>query len=363
MKRLSASTIILVMANRVLRAESVDGVLEFKSAPRPPGEALAGAVSTGLALGKTSGAVWVLSEEIFSQSVSLNPAQITGLTSGQLGRALAFEVEPFSGIPMVEGAIGFRDDGGGAFDVVEIPSSSRDAIVKAVAAAGGKLAGIGHAADVPATDDVARAWLENCVSRVVAGELPLITPPAPAPSPNRFLYAGVALASVALGLVILLTGWYSQRRKDLETLNAAFGNATRDLTAINKRIDELGKEQATLEQGKNTRDGVVVRRGAILALLKAVAALRSDEVVVREIKSEGPSSLLLSGLALEAGAVDEMGIVLTNSLRGVGWSVLPRQKTGTNRLPNGGPWEFSLIVSHWEDTRTEELLQVRQPSE
>lgn len=363
MKRPFASTIVVVTGSRVMRAHSEDGGLDFKSAARPPGESSAGSVSAALALGKSSGAIWVLADEIFAQRVSLNPSQIAGLTSGQLERALAFEVEPFSGIPMAEGAIGFSDEGGGAFAVVEMPRSGRDAILKAVAGAGGKLAGIAHAADVPTADEAARTWLETWITRLESGELPVITPPAPAPSPNRFLYAGVALAAVAVGLVFLLTGWYSQRRKDLETLNAAFGSATRDLTSINLRTGELGKEQATLEQGKNERDRLVVRRGAILALLKALATHRSDEIVVRQIKSEGPSGLLLSGLALEAGAVDELGIVLTQALRGVGWSVQPRHKTGTNRLPNGGPWEFTLIVTHWEDTRTEELLQARQPSE
>lgn len=363
MKHSAASTIVAVATNRIMRATPGDGGLDFKSAPRPPGEPFGDSVSAALALGKSSGAVWVLGEEIFAQRVTLNPAQIAGLTSGQLERALAFEVEPFSGIPMVEGAIGFRDEGGGAFAVVEMPRSGRDAVLKAVAAAGGKLAGIAHATDVPATDEAARAWLETCISQLDAGALPTITPPAAAPSPHRFLYTGMALAAAAFGIVFLLTGWYSLQRKNLETLNTAFGTATRDLTSVNRRIEELGKEQAALEQGNNTRDGVVVRRGSILALLKALATHRSDEVVVREIKSEGPSGLVLSGLALEAGAVDELGIILTQSLRGVGWSVQPRHKTGTNRLPNGGPWEFSLIVSHWEDTRTDELLQAPPLSE
>ena len=363
MKRPSASIIVVVTGTRVMWARADGSGLDFKSALRPPGDSFAGAVSAALALGKTTGAVWVLADDIFAQRVSLNPAQIIGLTSGQLERALAFEVEPFSGIPMAEGAIGFRDEGGGAFAVVEMPRSGRDAIIKAVAGAGGKLAGIAHVVDIPTADEAVRSWLEMCATRLDSGELPVIAPPAPEPSPKRFFYAGAALAALAVGLVFVLASYYSQRRKDLGTLNAAFGTATNDLTAINRRIEELGKEQATLEQGKNERDRLVVRRGAILALMKSLATHRSDEIVVREIKSEGPSGLLLSGLALEAGAVDELGIVLTQSLRGVGWSVQPRQKTGTNRLPNGGPWEFSLIVTHWQDARTDELLQARQPSE
>lgn len=363
MKRSSPSIIVVVAGSRIMRVEALDGALDCKSAPRPPGESFAGSVSAALGLGKISGAVRVLGDDIFAQRVSLNPAQIAGLTSSQLERALAFEVEPFSGIPMVEGAIGFHDEGGGSFAVVEMTRSGRDAILKVVAEAGGKLAAISCAENFPATDEAARTWLEQWIPQMDAAHLPIITPPVPAPSPHRFLYAGLAIAAVALVLVYLMTYLYKRQRSDLETLNAAFGTATRDLTTVNRRIQELGTELSTLEQEKSTRDRVAIRRGSILALLKALATHRSDEVVVRQIKSEGPSGLILSGLALEAGAVDELGIVLTNSLRGVGWSVQPRGKTGTNQLPNGGPWEFSLLVTHWEDNRTEELLQARQPSE
>ena len=363
MKRPSASTIVVITANRVMRAEPTAGGLEFKSAARPPGEGFTAAVRSALALGKAAGTVWVLGEQVFTQRVTLNPAQIAGLSASQLERALAFEVEPFSGIPMGEGIIGFHDEGGGVFSVVEMPRMERDAIVAAVTAAGGKLAGIVHAADVPATDDAAQTWLENWISRLDAGGLPVITPAAAAPSPSRFLYAGVALTAAALAVVFLLLGWYAQQRKTLATQSAEFAAAASELAAVTGSTQALAKEQATLEQGNANREHVVTRRGAILALLKAVATHRSDEVVVREIKAEGASGLLMSGLALEAGAVDELGLVLTQSLRGVGWSVQPRHKTGTNRLPNGGPWEFSLIVSHWEDTRTDELLQAPPLSE
>ena len=363
MKTASASSFILITAHRVIRAEPLGGGMNFKSIPRPPGESLAASVSAALALAPPASAIWVLADEIFAQRVTLNLTQIAGLTPGQLERALAFEVEPFSGIPMAEGAIGFHDEGGGSFAVVEMPRTSRDGVIKAVLAVGGKLAGITHAAAVPTADDAAQTWLEKQLARLGAGELPVITAPAPAPSANRFLYAGVALAAVALGLVFLLSGWYSLRRKQLESQNAAFGTATPDLAAIKRQNEELVKLQAALELGASERDRVTVRRGAILALLRALAIHRSDSVVVLEIKAEGPSGILLSGQALEAEAVDELSIILTQSLRGVGWSVQPRHKTGMHQLSNGGPWEFSLIVTHWEDTRTAELLQARQPNE
>ena len=69
---------------------------------------------------------------------------------------------------------------------------------------------------------------------------------------------------------------------------------------------------------------------------------------MRGIQSEGPSTLIVSGLSLEAGAVDEMSIVLSQNLRAAGWTAQPRQKTGKRDLSSGGPWEFSLALTHDE---------------
>lgn len=361
MKHSSASAVVVVTANRILRAELASGGIELKSAARGPGDSFARAVAAGLALGKTAGSVWVLGEEVFTQRVTLNPAQIAGLSASQLEQALAFEVEPFSGIPMAEGVVGFYSESAGNFAVVELPRSEVDTLLTTVATAGGKLAGVAHAAAVPDTDEAARGWLKNWLAQLDAGQIPIITPPAAAPSPRRFLYTGVALTAVALAAVLLPMGWYAKQRKELNTRNAALASAGRDFTSVTQRTQQLVSEQAVITRSETQRENLVARRGAVLALLKAVATHRSEHMVIREISAGAPSGLLVIGYSLEASTVDELCITLTERLRDIGWGVQLEHKTGTNRLANGGPWEFSLIVNHRDDAPLGTTVQA-QPS-
>ncbi len=326
----------------------------MRAAPRPAGTT-ADAVRAALALAGRPGAVWVLSDEVFSQKITLSPAQVAGLTPEQLGRALSFEIEPFSGIPVGDSAIGYREEGGGGFSVVELSRVERDAIQRAVENAGGKLAGIAAASGVPEDQEALFAWLAHFSSDTQ----PSIAPPAPAPSPHRFLYAGLAFEAAAILLLLLGLGWTALQRRSLERRNAELAAAARDLARASQQVETLRQELSTLAKDDALRDRVRARRGALLAVLNGLATTRSDEVVVRAITAEGPSSLLVSGLSLEAGAVDELSIVLSESLRGSGWSAQPRLKTGLRNLPSGGPWEFSLALTH-EETASAQSVQLSQ---
>ena len=355
MKRAATSTLILVTAARIARADSGGACI---TAARPVGSSVGEAARAALALGGKAEAVWVLCDDVFAQRVALSPAQVAGLTPDQLRRALSFEVEPFSGIPIAESVTGFHRSGEGAFDVIELPRADRDAIQRAASDAGGKLAGIAHPGTVPG-DDALPAWLAGMLPRLQSGALPLITPPAPAPSPNRFLIAGLVLEAVALLLLFTLAGWNTVQRKTLERRNAELTAASRELEDASKQTAALKAELASLLKEQAQRERVIVRRGSLLALLNGLAATRAEDVVVRGIQADGPSSLIVSGLSLEADAVDEMSIVLTQSLRAAGWTAQPRNKTGKRHLPSGGPWEFSLTLTHEESSRAQ-TIQISQ---
>jgi hypothetical protein len=359
MKRPAGSTVLLVTGTRIARAD-FDGTLRTcKTAPRSAGGSPAEAVRAALALGGSAGTVWVLSEDAFVQRVTLNPAQVAGLTPEQLGRALSFEVEPFSGIPVMESATGFHDAGESFFTVVEMSRADRDGIQRAVTEAGGKLAGITHPGTTPDDEETLRESLGEWLLRLQAGALPLITPPAPAPSPNRFLVAAAVLEAAALLLLFADLGWKGVQRVILERRNAELAAAGRELDAATKQVAALKKELLDLEKDQAQRERVVARRGALLALLNGLGSTRTDDVVVRGIEAEGPSIVVVSGISLEAGAVDEMSIVLTQTLRAAGWSAQPRHKTGKKNLASGGPWEFSLTVTHEEATR-DPAMQISQ---
>ena len=345
----SSSILLLISTSRLLRADmGGGGAPGCVSVPRPAGMALAAAVKAALDLGgKARGMVWVLAEELFEHKVILNPSQVAGLTPEQTARALAFEAEPFSGIPVLEGVTGFRADGDGIFDVVEITRADREAIQKTVAAAGGRLAGISHSGTPPAEEQPV-TWLLNMQQKLEMGSVPVIGAAVLMPSPRRFTIAGAALGAGALALVLAIMGVYALQRAGLEAQNAALTAAGTRLDEANKEAQALRKELVNLDNRQDQREKIAARRAALPAVLKALANLRSEDIVVRGIKDEGPSSLLVSGLSLEAGAVDELGIILSQSLHEAGWTAQVRSKTGKRVLPGGGPWEFMLAITHAE---------------
>ncbi len=364
MKRVAGSTILLVTAKRIARADFDGSLRACRSGLRAANSSPAEAVRAALALGgKTSEAVWVLSEDVWTQKVVLHAGQVTGLTADQLARALSFEVEPFSGIPVMEGATGFHRGSDSTFEVVEISRSDRDAIQRVVADAGGKLAGITHPGAAPLDDEALNVWFTGWLPRLQGRALPLITPPAPAPSANRFLYTAIALEIAALLLLFGIGGYQALQRSALTKRQLALTTAANELAAANRQLETSRKELARLDKEQAQRERVVNRRGSLLALLNGLAATRPEDVVVRAIQAEGPSTIVVSGLSIEAGAVDEMSIVLTQSLRASGWTAQPRHKTGRRALPSGGPWEFSLTLTHEEAARAQAIQLSQRTAE
>lgn len=349
MKRPGKLTLLLVTRQRIARADFANGATTCKNAQRPPKASSTDAVRAALALGgSATGAVWVLSEDVWSQNVALSPAQVSGLSPEQLGRALSFEVEPFSGIPAAESVTGYKTTGPGAFAVVEMSRADRDTIQRVVSDSGGRLAGIASADAPPAEELELPGWLAQWPQRLEGGTVPVITPPARAPSPQRFLVAGCVLAALAIALLIAISFSNSMARRDLDRRNGEFLAASRDLDAANKQIAALKVEQTTLEKLNASRTQVFARRGALQAVLATLAATRTEEIVVRGFAAEGPSHLVVNGLSLEAGAVDELSIVLSHKLKSAGWTAQARKKVGTKNLPSGGPWEFAVLLTHEE---------------
>jgi hypothetical protein len=350
--RPAAATFLLITPNRVARADFDGPLRASNSAPRPAGTSAAEAVRIALTLAVKAAAreTWVLSTDTWTQEVKLNAAQIAGLTPEQLGRALAFEAEPFSGIPVSDSATGFREEGG-RFNVVQMPRAELDGIARAISGAGGRLSGVAHPGIAPEDDDALLEWWGLQPARVASA--PVIAPPASEPSRNRFLIAGLAFEAAAIALLFLLAGWNAVQRRICEGRNAEFAAVTQELDAANKRNDTLRKELAIFEKQEEQREQVDARRGAVLALLNTLASSRLEDVVVRGLTAEGPSSVVVSGLSLEAGAVDELSIVLTQQLRAAGWTAQPRSKTGKKNMANGGPWEFALVLTHEEAARAQ----------
>jgi Tfp pilus assembly protein PilN len=338
-----AVTFLLITANHIARADFTAGKFVASSAPRPGADAVRAALALG---GKAAAETWLLSSEVWTQEIQLNAAQVAGLSAESLRRALAFEVEPFSGIPAVDSATGFRQSSAGIFQVAQVPRTELEAAHRTIREHGGALAGWVPAAQVPeAEDDLANWWPQ--ASEWLAQQ-PVISPPAAEPSPHRFRIFGALLTLAALGSIAALWAWQAQRKTTAERGNAALAEVAQGLAAVRSRTESLRNEAAELDWATQQRQQVLARRGAVAAALEALAALRPEDVVVTELTAEGASQLVVRGLALEAGAVDEFSGLLAARLAASSWGAQTRDKAGQQALANGGPWVFAVELGHAE---------------
>lgn len=345
MKRHSHS-IMGVFARQILRADLIDGRWNLRSAPRSAGTSVPDAFSTALTLtGEPGGKVWLISDEWFSQTLTLNPAQVTDLTDDQLNRALSFEAEPFSGIPMISACLGFHQSGSGVFEVIVIPLDLRERLISL---AGQGFAGIAHSSPPPQDEAGAGEWVRNLARDLEDGRRPRIGIPEPLPSPHRFRRAALLLEAGALILLAFVAWWIRGETIELRKLHDEHAALSREMNATRQQTQARAAEIEALRKEGKAMDYANSRRLSLPLLLQGLSAQKLDEIVLREIRTRGPSTSEVHGVALTSDAVDELGLVLKESLRGAGWRVCPGHKKALKRLASGGPWEFSLSFVHEE---------------
>ena len=360
-----AITIVVVAGRWCFRGDfsaPASEPLGFWRAPRSAdGNNHAAGVRAALALGGRAGArVWVLSEDVWVQSLELPRHQTAGLTSEQLSQALAFEVEPFSNLTSGEAALGYRltdaPNGKILYRIAEMARSDREAVESVVRRVGGRLAGLGHPGELPRrpdSDDEAalRQWLASCAGVLERSphDLPLIPPPE-----RRLLQRNWARIAVAAELAALLVGcsmggcakWLrgSLQREfgDVER-KAQAGQALADRnTQLKQRI--AGLREARADLNRKWRD-LNAQRRAPAELLRMLALQRPDNVVIERIRNADAENVEITGLCLDARSADDMAATLASAGKTRGWVVHPLRKKACRLLDNGGPWEFAWTVT------------------
>jgi Tfp pilus assembly protein PilN len=157
MFRNRTNTILLITRDELMRADWRDGSSGEPSvcrASRPAVDDPAMLVEAALRLSKARpGQVWVLSTEIWTQTLSLAAQTVTGLESEQLARALSFEAEPLSNIRGVEAraaCVPVSVTGNEReFWTTILPDTQLQQIELAVERGGGRLAGVAHPGGLP----------------------------------------------------------------------------------------------------------------------------------------------------------------------------------------------------------------------
>jgi len=153
----NATTIILLTRNELVRADFSRGGREVSGLwrqPRPDLPDLTSVVETALLQAPGVGRrVWVLSTDLWTQTLSLPGLKMAGLTAEQKASALNFEAEGMSGHPAFDSVVGYTTQPAegqeAGFWLVQTPAAPLAQIDDAVQRAGGRLAGVAHPAGLP----------------------------------------------------------------------------------------------------------------------------------------------------------------------------------------------------------------------
>lgn len=213
----------------------------------------------------------------FRTTVRMAAAQIGGLDAADLAAALAFEVEPFSGIPAGDADVSFRavadpDSSARVFDVAVRRRAPRRRAAHAMRAAA-------------------------CFAALVAAVLALD-------------------ASVLLVRRARVDRAFAERRP-LEARVAAVRRAAAD---ARERTRILREERAAAEAAQRRTAEL---RAAYPAALAALSSACGERAVLREIVPEGPFSMRVRAIAVSAAAAADAMVAMTAAAAACGWRFEP----------------------------------------
>ena len=263
----------------------------------------------------------IVSPACFRQRVNVPAAQVAGLADAELAAALAFEVEPFSGISRDAGEIAWRvreegDASRRVFDVVQIRRADLETAVAEARAQRRCVSG------VTAVPDTARGERPE--------DLPLI--PVASRSALRahpFMLWTAFCLLVACGLAaegVALQGEVGRLRRDVVARRALQA----EKESLESRAAGLGRETEELRRRRadavRAQMRVAAGRAAGRVILEAVSGACSDEGVVNGVRAgEDPFEFGISGVALSAEAATRVVARLSDALAacGGGWTLKP----------------------------------------
>ncbi len=265
----------------------------------------------------------------FRQRVNLPAAQVSGLSDAELASALAFEVEPFSGIPRAESRIAWKrvnaaDAARVVFDVVQI--RTRDLVEEVAKAKKAKR----NVLAVTAPPESA------------AGETVEDLPWVPVKAGGGISLKLPLLGALAALLALLAMGWHGMslrtERRRLESevavqlrLQGEKNALESQLSALRRQIDGLRERRMEAERAQQNAE---VLRSAWRVLLEAVPRACRDESVLKSVKATGAYSAQLTGLSLSTEAATRTFVRLSEELKPPksGWRLSP----GAVNSPAGG---------------------------
>ena len=336
-----------------LRAGRSPSVLRSARRDRPQQAALGDAVRLAVALGPApAGPVYVLTDELWSGEVSLPPEVAAALAPWQIEQALVLEAEQLSGIPAFESRAGYTKlaaiAGQDAWRVVQADTAQIAELTAAVPGGEGRLAAVAaispssgefSAPEEPglATADgsaaLAAEWLRGyTLDRQSVAVIQLSS------DTGRTVRRQRAAGAFAAAVLAICGGlhWHSHARL-ASAQQALSGVETRERLAREQlaRLDELAQfdrdaeekrrsvEQARAEEVQALRREQAAEdtlRRRPLQLLSALASTAAAGHWVQDVDLNRERAVI-SGLAIDGGAVTSLAEGLEHELSPLGWSV------------------------------------------
>ncbi len=266
----------------------------------------------------------LVSPACFRQRVNLPLSQVSGLTDEELASALAFEIEPFSGIPHAEGEMAWRvrsdaESTRRVFDVVQIRRTDLSAAVR------------------EARDGKKRVSAVTAAPETSLGEkledmplIPVRAQSAFAAHPLAIWIAACAIAAIVLGIDYLkINGDVRRLRTEVaerRVLQAQKGRLESQASALRREASELRQRRA---DEARAQDNAAMLRSAWRVMLAALPSACRDESVVRSIRPQQSDNdgftAEVSGVSLSAEAAGRTLLRLTDALASPksAWKVTP----------------------------------------
>ena len=219
----------------------------------------------------------------FRQQVRLATVQVAALGDGELAAALAYELEPFSGIPAAEAEVAWR----------ETPESNPAVKVYDVAVARRRAKG-------------------GAQGRGAARRL------------NAIVCAAALMAALAVAVDALVL---AARRAELRRAVAARLPLDGELRRLEERERELREEARAIrerrEGAQSAQEKVDAMRSAVPDALGAIAAACGGRIVVKGISSPAPFELEIAAVAVTPESAAATMARLGEAVSAKGWLLEP----------------------------------------
>lgn len=187
------------------------------------------------------------------------------------------------------------------------------------------------------------------VARKRSPGIPIVRPPRRPLSVQERAAVSVGMAAVALLGCIGYSSYVGHEQRKLQAEIEVFSEPGRILAGIKKAsdgiakdVDKKKKEVSELAGDLETcRHVISARQRRIAILLDALAASRSEHVVVQQIEVTS-NQVRIHGLALRPEMSDRLATALKTRLQSLNWYIDPALQTDQLWLGNGGPWQFEI---------------------